>query len=249
MKCPKCQAAFTTTESHCAQCGVDLLAAMEARAAVPAAPRAERTRRSDSRGPSVRILGAGAAFFILLFLWRQLSPDVGPPPWGAVEDLRYHFTVIPPSGWAVDHTARPRGGSAEVLRLAKGATNITVLVGPSELYESAVSEDGASALLQSEFNGTQPRLESIDAIAVDGLKAARLSASGGRVVMPSSSAGPLHPSLESLEFRGLLVLVQGAGRTYLIKVSSDRGELERQAKPLEEFLASFRVTKRPWLSF
>ena len=222
---------------------------MEARAASSVVPRVARTRKSDARGPGVGLAFAAAAFLAMVLVWKQLSPAVGPPPWGAVEDLRYHFTVIAPAGWAVDHTAQPRGASAEVLRLGQGATNISVVVGPSDLFEEAASKDGAAALLRAQFNGAQPRLESIETLDIDGLKALRLSGSGGRVVMPSSSAGGLHPSLESLEFSGVLVLVPGAGQTYLIKVSSDRGELQRQKKAVDGFLASFRVTKRPWPSF
>ncbi|MBI3553160.1 MAG: hypothetical protein HY077_11660 [Elusimicrobia bacterium] len=258
MKCPSCLAPVNFSRKDCPRCGAVYQEAFESKAWAEhhrkkTARTAHPARRHKAGGrSSAWAAGAGAAA-ILVIGWAVLAPPPGLPlPAGARRIESHGFALAAPAGWSADFTESPRQELVCAARLSQGPVAVEVLVGERSLYDRARTAEGARRLAETQFNGGEARLESVAEEEIDRLPALRLKVSGGRVYLPSPSAGrlasPLHapaPRYESLEFSGELVAVRGAGRSYLIKISSDRDSLSRQSRSVEALLNSFRVTRRP----
>jgi len=179
------------------------------------------------------------------------APGNGLPAGAIVHPQGFAFVV--PQGWSCDLSERPRAAAQQSARLSDGLAAIEVLTISSELGGASRRSDvRLRALVESQYDGVAARVVSVTALRVDGLEALRVIVTGGRAVMASSNKGrslsPLNqpaPAFESLPFRGLLVLVPGGGKDFLVKAYADEGYFQEQGWRIEAFLASFRVTRRP----
>jgi hypothetical protein len=258
VKCPNCLIPVNFARQRCPRCGVAYQAAFESRAWDRRKMRRDESKRQgrEYRRPArfsvVFYLWLGATAAAAL-LWIFISPPAGlPMPLRATESRSHGFAYAVPAGWTVDAAELPKQGLVSAARLSNGLVKVEVLVGPSSLYDDALTGDGALRLVQNQFNGADVRLEAVVPAEVDRLPALRLRVAGGRTILPSPNAGlqgsgttnPA-PRFEALEFAGELTTVRGAGRSYLIKAAADRDSLTRARDGLDRLVDSFRVTRRP----
>ena len=255
--CPACKAVIDLAPARCPKCGVSIVELLEARAweslVRSAVPRSRKPRRI------VRpLMGALAAFAAAMGAWSLWLPSAGlPPSPDAYVDETHGFAFVLPEGW----TLRPAGGGggdgAVAARLTDGIAVIDVKLVARPSLSSLSTPSGADALLRSEFNGTEPRLETMERLQIDRLPGLRLIAGGPRTTLPSVNSGRTTstlqkpaPPVESLNFKGMIVLVPGADAAYMIKVVADDGTFGRRRSAIESFLSSFRVSRRPsWPMF
>lgn len=264
--CPKCGRAEDAAKERCGACGLVFLEWFERRAWGPGSrhasfdkapkPRPRARKRGLSSGwllAGALACGAGAAA-CLRGLWIVGGPRAGSPlPPQAFVDQADGFAFAPPSGWEFGLVDRAEGGYRQVVRLSRGAATIDVVVGPGSLAEE-LGKERAYALIQNSFNGAELQVQSAEQTSLDGLPAERIEASAARAYLPSPNAGkaptPLHapaPKFESVEARAVLVVASLGGRSYLIKIFSEKEQFQADRAAIEAFLSSFRVFRRPWL--
>jgi hypothetical protein len=237
MKCPNCLAPVNFSRRECARCGVVYQDVFEKRAREEHESKKKQHARHH-RKPRAKALGWLAVPAAAFALWVVTAPPPGlPVPKGAKGGDGYAYTT--PEGW-----------SANGSRLTNGTLSAEIEVEPASVASEARS--AAQALARSEFNGDEVRVDSVSELEVDRLPAVRIDVSGGRVTLPSTSAGARTsdlqkpaPAFESLPFAGELFAVSGEGCTYVLKIWSDKDTLSRRRAMVERLVGSFRVTRRP----
>lgn len=217
MLCPSCRAEIDFSRPDCASCGVDLLAAFEARARGPEEPKASKPRRASKTSPGRKAALLGmclAASAVVAWVLRGSDASNARAP---------QFAYDPPLGWVVEKPGAPAGAWTEILRFSQGPAVLQVLVGGHE----PLAMRSAKAFAEESFQATEIRVEGTYPLAVGGVAAWEMVVTGRRALVKGRD-GP---------FKGRAVMLPG-GRSHLIQLYSEQSDFSRRMPDLERFLAS-----------
>ncbi|MBI5239779.1 MAG: zinc ribbon domain-containing protein [Elusimicrobia bacterium] len=221
MKCPECGHIVQHVDKACLRCGADLLSAYERRAWRGL----KRGRRAPGdRRPRTAAVGGWLSLGAVLLMAAWVAAGrarTAVVPEGAFRDEAGELAFLVPPGWKL--TAGPAAGW-RFQRVAE-------LDGPGGRIVVEAAGGGLplaphlGALVREEFNGRRIRLEGPAGLLLDGVEGRRL---GFR-------AGP--------DAVGEVVLVQGRGRSYLLRLYSSDAEVARVRPGWNALLASVRLTR------